>query len=654
MPNDYGYLRVAVHSPAVKVADVPYNTAQIIMDLQRAKKKSADISLFPELSLTAYTCQDLFYHSTLLQATQVGLKEIIVESKKLKYTCIVGLPVKHRGYLYNCAAMISRGALLGLVPKSFIPNTEDYYEQRWFQSANSLQVEDFQYADYSTKFGSKILFSLCNPSSLYSIVLGIEICEDLWSPISPSFYHSQAGANIICNLSASTEVLEKSQYRRYLLQNHSKKILSAYLYSAAGPGESSSDVVFAGRSLIAETGKLLAEAKGYQFCGEMIIADLDFEKIEALRLKRVKPSAQLDDLPNKYQIIPFSIDHQSKRQHFTRKLYRSVAKNPFISHDQRKLIEICETSLSIQSTGLARRILQLENCKTIIGLSGGSDSTLALLVLMKAYQKINTDGFLDKILAVNLPGPGSSLPPQKNVKAICQKLGIELTVIDISSAVEQQLTDISYPKDRFDRTYENVQARQRMQILMNLANYHSGIVVGTSDLSEIALGWCTYNGDQMAMYQVNAGIPKTLVFALLRYCADQKIFSKIKAELESVISTPISPELLPIKEKSVQKTEEIIGPFDLHDFFLYYHLHYGYSLHKIELLAKIAFKNQYSEQQIHQYLGGFFERFFANQFKRSAFPDGIKVTPVALSPRSDWRMASDVSPRIWCDHFTDS
>lgn len=635
-----GWVRICAVSPEVKPADVSFNLKNIQSAISETKDKNIDLILFPELSLTAYTCADLFYQVNLLEAAKNALISLAKYTEILDTAVVVGLPFVFKSKLYNCAAILHRGKILGIVPKTHIPNYNEFYEKRWFASAKDLDC-----AHNTIKIGEDIVpFSANLLFEISGIKYGIEICEDLWVPIPPSSSMCLAGADVILNLSASNELAGKNSYLVDLIKHQSAQCRCGYIYASAGKGESSTDLVFSGNCIIAENGTILASSPRFEMKCKSAIADLD---VEAIRSDRYRFSTFSDDSAfSKFNIVESGDVFENDSLY---PLYRRISPTPFTEGSKEKFIERCEEISNIQVWGLAQRLNAIGCKNAVIGISGGLDSTLALLVTVAAFDKLNIDR--KGIIAVTMPGFGTTSRTHNNANDLMHLLGVSILEIPIADAVNQHFKDINHSKDVLDATYENSQARERTQILMDIANKYYGIVVGTGDLSELALGWCTYNGDHMSMYGVNTSVPKTLVKFLVSGYANATDNPKIKNVLYDIINTPISPELLPANsdDQIVQKTEDLVGPYILHDFFLYYMIRYSFSPEKIYSLAKIAFKDTYSDEIILKWLRTFYKRFFSQQFKRSCMPDGVKVGSICLSPRGDWRMPSDASSRLWMD-----
>ena len=631
----YGFVKVAAAVPAVRVADVDYNVQEIERLIALAESEHVELLCFPELTLTGYTCQDLFKEQLLLTKAEEGLLLLLDFTRQLDVICVVGLPVQAGGLLLNCAAVIQGGTLLGVVPKEYLPNYNEFYEKRWFASAQDLNDTEIYLA------GSPVMLSATPKvfQTTSGVKFGVEICEDVWAPIPPSNNLTMAGAEIILNCSASDELVGKHQYLRSLVAQQSARTMSGYVYASSGFGESTQDVVYTGNAMIFENGQVLAEGERFSFQPQMKTAQID---VERLRMERQCNSTFINAQRNaRCQLIgckaigshPFVLE-------------RAIDPHPFIP-SKKEMAQDCEEVLNIQVAGLAKRLLHT-NCQTVvIGISGGLDSTLALLVCVRTFDKLGLDR--KGIVGVTMPGFGTSDRTHDNAMALMQQLGISQMEISIAKAVKQHFADIGHNIEVHDATYENSQARERTQILMDLANKLNGMVVGTGDLSELALGWATYNGDHMSMYGVNGGIPKTLIQYLVRYIAHLPKFAAERDTLIDIVDTPISPELTPADEEGniQQKTEDLVGPYELHDFFLYYFLRYGFRPAKIFLMAQHAFKDTFDDETIKKWLTTFCRRFFSQQFKRSCLPDGPKVGSISLSPRGDWRMASDACSTLW-------
>lgn len=635
----FGYLRVGVCVPDLDVAAVARNLSHTKIALTEAVNAGAQIAVFPELGLTAYSCGDLFYQEALLKEAWGALGDLSGECLRHGIAAVVGLPVRHEGRIFNVAAMIdAKGRVAGLVPKTHLPNTGEFYEARWFESGRAVKsgmeiVRDGQ----RIPFGTDILFEI---EGWESCVLGVELCEDLWAAVPPSSQQALAGANVLLNLSASNELLGKATYRRDLVRQQSARCLAAYAYVSAGPGESTTDVVYSGHAMIAENGTLLAEGHRMQLQSQVIVADVDVERVEH---ERTRNSSFRGDFFRK-DFRKVSIAMSPWRQ--APALHRIVDPQPFVPSDSQRRSEHCEEIFQIQATGLAKRLRHTQSKTLVLGLSGGLDSTLAALVAIRSFAILGLPA--KGIVAVSMPGLGTTERTRNNSHELANQLGISLRTIPIHKAIQQHFSDIGHPESLHDITFENSQARERTQILMDIANQVGGFVVGTGDLSELALGWCTYNGDHMSMYHVNCGVPKTLVRHLVEWAADMVFAGPASTILRDISATPVSPELLPPgRDGTIQKTEESVGPYLLHDFFLFQAIRNGFSPEKTAMLATIAFAEKYQEEVIVHWLKVFYQRFFAQQFKRSAMPDGPKVGSVALSPRGDWRMPSDALPEVW-------
>lgn len=632
-----GYLRVAVVSPELKVGDVDFNVEQTIRNMERAVAARCQLAVFPELNLTAYTCGDLFYQTALVEKASQGMLEVAAATRQHPLAALIGMPILLHGRLFNCAAFVAGGRVLGIVPKTYLPNTVEFYEKRWFCSEFERDCPEIICHGETIPFGADLLFRAAERPEF---IVGVEICEDLWAPHPPSTEMAVAGATLLANLSASDELWGKCQYRRDLVQSQSARCIAAYAYACAGPGESTTDVVFAGHSIIAENGALLAQTKRLEFSSEMAVVDVDLERMAN---DRVKNSTFTGSYSYKeFRFISFPLTEVRCDT-----LLRPLSPMPFVPAASDDKNQACQQIFAIQTTALARRLIAATCRNAVVGVSGGLDSTLALLVTARAFDKLGLDR--RGIHAVTMPGFGTTSRTRNNAEQLTKLLGASLRVISIVPAVEQHFRDIGHDADVHDITYENCQARERMQILMDLANQQNGIVIGTGDLSELALGWCTYNGDHMSMYAINAGVPKTLVWHLLDWYAQHEASADIAGILRDICATPVSPELLPPDKDGRQRqiTEDNIGPYVLHDFFLYYAVRMQFAPYKIFTLAQLAFAGRYGGEEILRWLKLFYHRFFAQQFKRSCLPDGPKVGSVALSPRGDWRMPSDACASLW-------
>ena len=628
-----GFLKAAALSPALRVADCTYNTQQIIHTLRDAAARGVKLAVFPEFCLTGYTCGDLFLQRTLQQGALDGLQAVLEASRTLDTVALVGLPLLVRGKLYNCAAVLCRGQLLGMIPKTYLPNYGEFYEKRQF-TPGSTEVETITVCGQQVPFGTSLLFR-CR--QMPSFVLGVELCEDLWSALPPSTFHALAGATVIANLSASDETVGKAEYRRALVENQSARLLCGYLYASAGHGESTQDMVFAGHDLIAENGTLLSEA--LPFAGGFAETELDCQRMESERAR----NTSFEPSTVGYCTVDFDLTLAETS------LTRWVDPTPFIPHNEQLRAARCELILKMQADGLAKRLEHAHAKTAVIGISGGLDSCLALLVAVRAMKQLGRP--TTDVLAVTMPCFGTTRRTRSNAEILCDELHVTFTEIDIANTVHSHFKDIGQDEHVLDVTYENGQARVRTLELMDTANRTGGLVVGTGDLSELALGWATYNGDHMSMYGVNAGVPKTLVRHLVRYEADIAATPALKEVLLDILDTPVSPELLPAKDNGeiAQRTEDLVGPYELHDFYLYYVLRFGFGPAKIFRLARAAFagREEYPDAVLYKWLRNFYWRFFAQQFKRSCLPDGPKIGSVTLSPRGDWRMPSDAAAALW-------
>lgn len=627
-----GFLKVATATTHIKVADCEYNTNQIIDSIKKAYLRKVKLLVFPELCITGYTCGDLFLQDALEVAALNSLEKIVHASSGLDMVILVGLPILKDSKLYNVGAVMCNGKLLGLIPKQHLPNYSEFYEARHFQKGNPNPVE-------ITMFGQKVMFGanlLFVNEQIRDFILGVEICEDLWVPQPPSGGLSMAGATVIANLSAGDENTGKDAYRKDLVKNQSGRLICGYLYASAGDGESTTDLVFSGHNLIAENGTVIAESK--RFINEMIITELDLSKLVS---ERRRMSTFIINSDN-YLRVPFCFDQIDDKV----KLTRHIAKAPFVPTNHMEQKKRCNEITMIQAMGLKKRLEHIGCKNVVIGISGGLDSTLALLVATKAFDLLKLDRA--GIIAVTMPCFGTTNRTYNNAVTLVKELNATLREIPINESVLLHMSDIGHDVNVQDVTYENSQARERTQVLMDIANECNGIVIGTGDMSELALGWATYNGDHMSMYGVNSSVPKTLVRYLVSYFAEEAKSKELKAVLTDILDTPVSPELLPPKKGEIaQKTEDIVGPYELHDFFLYYMMRYGYMPSKIFRLAVYAFSSDYSKETILKWEATFYRRFFSQQFKRSCLPDGPKVGSVAVSPRGDLRMPSDASWSIW-------
>lgn len=629
----YGFVKVAAATPRIRVADCDSNANEIISQIKAAHNEGSAVVVFSELCVTGYTCSDLFLQSTLQKSAEQSVSKIINKTKDLDIVVLIGAPIAIKQSLYNCAIVIYKGSILGIVPKVNIPNYSEFYEARHFTSGETVE-EYISYAGQSEVLVSKNQIFECSSMSEFSI--GVEICEDLWVAHSPSVDLAVNGASIICNLSTSDDVIGKEEYRRGLVQMQSGKLCCAYIYSDSGFGESTTDMVFSGQNIIAENATLVAESK--RFTTGITYADIDIQKLmgERRRSNTYNSNNEINNINVTYFDMPIK----------DTKLSRKFAQTPFVPTNKSDLAARCEEIIQIQATGLATRLAHTGIKNVVLGLSGGLDSTLALIVCVHAFDMLEINR--KNIHTVTMPCFGTTKRTKSNAELLAQAYGVSFEEINITLAVRQHFADIHHDENITDITYENSQARERTQILMDLSNKYGGLVIGTGDLSELALGWATYNGDHMSMYAVNVSIPKTLVRYLTSYEA-HKSDGELKAVLLDVLDTPVSPELLPPDSNGeiAQKTEDVVGPYELHDFFLYYLVRFGFAPDKIYYLAKISFKEKYDNATIKKWLTVFLKRFFSQQFKRSCLPDGPKVGSVTLSPRSDWRMPSDASVNMW-------
>ena len=627
-----GFVKIAAATPDLRVADCTYNASEIVKLAKQAADRGAKLIVFPELCLTGYTCGDLFLQQTLLDGALSALETVRRETAGLNAAVVVGLPLMHEGKLYNAAAVLCGGKIEGVTPKQFIPNYSEFYEQRHFVSGAGVPFQTVRLLGQDTLFaGGEPLLFRCG--SMPDFTFGVEICEDLWVANPPSTRLAQAGATVIVNLSASDEIIGKASYRRDLVRQQSARLLCAYVYADAGFGESTQDLVFAGHDLIAENGALIAESR--LFDRGVICADIDVQRLTHERRRMNTFATEQNPVIAALDIRPGANDLAD----------RTFPRTPFVPANKALRDERCEEILTLQATGLATRLRHTHAKTAVVGLSGGLDSTLALIVLVHAFDMLGLDR--KGILAVTMPCFGTTARTRGNAEKLADAYGVTLQTVDIKAAVDQHFSDIGQSKDDLSVTFENGQARMRTLVLMNLANKHGGMVVGTGDLSELALGWATYNGDHMSMYGVNASIPKTLVRYLVAYEADREL-GELSDVLCDVLDTPVSPELLPPKDGEIsQKTEDLVGPYELHDFFLYYMLRFGYPPRKIYRIARKTFAGVYDDATIKKWLVTFVRRFFTQQFKRSCLPDGPKVGTVTLSPRGDWRMPSDACAALW-------
>ena len=627
-----GFVKVAAITPDMRVADVDYNTAEICKNIGEAVEAGAKVLVFPELAITGYTCGDLFFQDALLKSAEEGLRKIVEYTKGKDALIFVGLPFVHAGKLYNVAAALNDGELLGFTTKTFLPNYDEFYEMRYFQPGPTT-LEQILFDGKQVAFGPQILFE-CR--EMKELVVAAEICEDVWAPVPPSVPAAIQGATIIVNCSASDESVGKETYRRELIKGQSAKLISGYIYASTGYGESTTDLVFGGHDLIAEKGMILTESE--RFRNGIVYSEIDVKRLAWERRKNT--TFQMTHFPYETVRVPFSLKVEETE------LTRKILQTPFVPETETERNLYCKETLMIQAMALKKR-LDHTNCKSaVVGISGGLDSTLAILVTAKAYDLLGLDR--KDILGVTMPCFGTTDRTYQNACLLVEKLGATLKEVDIKEAVTLHFKDIEHDMNVHDVTYENSQARERTQVLMDIANQTNGMVIGTGDMSELALGWATYNGDHMSMYAVNASLPKTFIKHVVKYYAEMCEEKELKEVLLDILDTPVSPELLPPKDGEIaQKTEDLVGPYELHDFYLYYMLRYGYEPSKIYRLAKYAFEGVYDDETILRWLKKFYWRFFSQQFKRSCVPDGPRVSGMSLSPRGDWRMPSDACVAVW-------
>ena len=623
----YGFIKVAAATPMVRIADCRHNIEATAELLRRAESEGVSITVFPELSITGYTCGDLFQQSRLLDAAEEALSELL--AMEIPSVAIVGMPITYKNNLYNCAVVTAAGRICGVVPKSYIPNYSEFYESRWFSSGRDIRNTEIELCGQKVRFGSDIMFSI------EGISFGVEICEDLWVPAPPSSDMALSGALLLFNQSATPEIVGKHAYVRSLVEQQSARTLSGYIYCSAGIGESSTDLVFTGNGIIAENGTIITAKERFIRRPELTVADIDVEYLENERRRHTS----FINLDGRYEVIPVpAVTAQSP-------VTREIPSAPFIPHD---LDAGCREVFSIQTAGLAQRLSHTGCRSAVIGISGGLDSTLALLAVVATFDMLGLDR--KGITAVTMPGFGTTDRTHDNAVTLMEALGVTIREISIRKACEQHFADIGLDSSDRSTAYENAQARERTQILMDIANMTGGMVIGTGDLSEAALGWATYNGDHMSMYNVNCSIPKSLVRVLVEWIAENDGDERVRATLHDIVATPVSPELLPAENGEIaQKTEDLVGPYELHDFFIYHFMRNGFTPKKICFLASLAFSGRYSDDSIKHWLKVFLRRFFSQQYKRSAVPDGPKVGSVSLSPRGDWRMPSDAAARAWLD-----
>ena len=626
-----GFVKVAAATPDIRVADVEFNTQNIINAMEEAQKNGAKILVFPELCVTGYTCSDLFDHSVLLKASRKALLEIAENTNDKDMLVFVGAPLEVNGKLYNVAAAMNQGEIIGFTTKTFLPNYGEFYEMRQF-TPGPQTVREITFEGKKIPFGPQILFQA---EGMEELVVAAEICEDVWSPVPPSIQAALEGATVIVNCSASDETIGKDTYRRALISGQSARLISGYIYANAGEGESTTDLVFGGHNIIAENGTILKESSRY--VNEIIYSEIDLQRITGERRK----NTTFQPLDEETLVrVPFTVEETKTF------LTRTFPKKPFVPSDEQTRAQRCEEILTIQAMGLKKRLAHTNARTAVVGISGGLDSTLALLVTARAFDMLGRDK--KDIIAVTMPCFGTTDRTYQNACEMSKKVGATLIEVPIADAVNVHFRDIGHDPEDHSVTYENCQARERTQVLMDIANKTWGMVIGTGDLSELALGWATYNGDHMSMYGVNASVPKTLVRHLVKYAADDTKDEALKNVLYDVLDTPVSPELLPPKDGDIaQKTEDLVGPYELHDFFLYFMLRFGYEPSKIFRIACMTFDGEYDKETIFKWLETFCRRFFSQQFKRSCLPDGPKVGTVALSPRGDWRMPSDACVAGW-------
>lgn len=639
--KELGFIRVGAIVNKLALANPLKNADVIIKEIKKAETLGVSIVTTPELSFTGYTCGDLFLQEQLLDDSIKALEQVLNETKDIDIISILGMPLRHDNQLFNCAVVITKGKILGVIPKTYIPNYQEFYEARWFSSSKELITEEIEILGQLVPITTNILFQ---DKTLKEATFGIEICEDLWTVNPPSNNHALAGATMIFNLSSSNELIGKQEYRKSLVSSQSARTISAYIYASSGVMESTSDILFGGASMIYENGSILAENKRFELESNIITADIDVLKLANDRIKN--KSFMKNTNLEEYKIIKLDIKDNIKE------LNREYKEYPFVPSNELERNKRCEEIIEIQSTALARRLIQVGNPKCVIGMSGGLDSTLAFLVIVKAYEKLKRNP--KDIIGITMPGFGTTDRTYQNSIDLVKEYGGTLKEISIKDAALLHMKDIGLPETDRSVTYENIQARERTQILMDVANMENGLVIGTGDLSELALGWCTYNGDHMSMYAVNTSIPKTLVRYLVAWVKDTTDGKK-KEVLQDILDTPISPELLPPDEAGniLQKTESSIGPYVLHDFYLYHFLRYGATPKKIYTLAKHTFKNSFSKEEIKKWLKVFIRRFFTQQFKRNCIPDGVKVGSISLSPRGDLRMPSDANYETWIKELED-
>ena len=637
--DNLGFFRISAIAPSVKIADTNFNKQQIIAGITYLSKNYVDVAVFPELSVTGYTCGDLFQQKLLKEEAEKAVAEIVKVSANLDILFAIGAPVVAFGKRFNCAVIIHKGKIQGIVPKSYLPNYNEFYEKRWFSSGKKIRNANIKFADEEVAFGTDLLFKFGEAT------IGVEICEDLWVPQPPSSEMAMAGADIILNLSASDDLIGKEEYLTSLISQQSARCRCAYAYSSAGWGESSTDLVFSPKTILAEDGNVKSRHNNFSAGFIYEIRDVDLERLKLDRAK-FNTFVENENFSEKYRLVNVSLNNLEKKEPLK---FTYINPNPFVPNIQSKLNERCEEIVNIQSYGLMKRLDSIGCKKAVVGISGGLDSTLALLVTVRAFDRLEIPR--SGIIGVTMPGLATTSRTKNNAKALMEELGVTVLEIPIGDAVATHFRDINQDPHNYDAAYENSQARERTQILMDLANKEGGIVIGTGDMSELALGWCTYNGDQMSMYGVNASVPKTLVRHLVNWFA-LNASKNVSSILTDICDTPISPELVPsLTDDIAQKTEDLVGPYELHDFFLYHLLRNSFEPKKIFHLAEKAFQEKYEAAVILKWLKVFIRRFFSQQFKRSCMPDGPKVGSVNLSPRGDWRMPSDASSAIWLDQL---
>lgn len=638
MNKKFGYVRVAASVPEIKVGNIDFNTKEIIKEIKTLDKEGVQIVTFPELSLSGYTCADLFSQELMIEKSMGALKKIVDETKNLDIIAIVGAPIVCDNQMFNCGIVVSKGDILGIVPKTYIPNYGEFYEKRWFSTSNTLTSKIVNLFGKDIPIGVDLIF---RDAMDKRIAFGIEVCEDLWSPKAPSVEAALNGATMIFNLSASNELIGKYSYRKNLISMQAAKNVCAYIYASSGVNESTTDLVFSGYATIVENGAVLAENERFNFATSHIIQDVDIQRLMNNRVKDI--SFMGISASTIYRVV----DIETKDKNNT--VLRNYDIYPFVPKDETRRAERCSEIINIQACGLAKRLKHTGMKKCVLGISGGLDSTLAFLVVIEAYRKLGISS--DNLIGVTMPGFGTTGRTYNNALTLMKNYGVTIKEINIKEASLQHFKDIGLDENDRSVTYENTQARERTQILMDISNKEGGLVIGTGDLSELALGWCTYNGDHMSMYSVNSSIPKTLVRYLVKYFADVEKVEECKKTILDILDTPISPELLPPdKEGNIeQQTESVVGPYVLHDFFLYHFMRYGATPEKIKYIALKTFDGMYTEEIITKWLKFFIKRFFNQQFKRSCLPDGPKVGTISVSPRGDLRMPSDADSSIWLD-----